>query len=97
MHRRATFEQVDTPIGPMETWLDVTRVEDGCVHMVGHNVFLETGEDLVVESTLRFRTLAQLTDSLRTAGFTVMHVYGDCQFGLVSRESRVMVFVALRR
>lgn len=95
-HREATFEHVDTPGGPMETWLDVTGVEDGRVHLVGHNLFLETGEDLIVHSTLRFRTREELTDSLRAAGFAVQHVYGDWRRGPVTPDSRVLVFVARR-
>lgn len=96
-HREATFERLDTPDGPMETWLDVTHVTQGRVSMLGHNVFTETGEDLVVESELRFRSRGELTASLTAAGFSVEQVYGDWLSGPLNPASRVMIFVACRR
>ncbi len=68
----------------------------GRVHFVAHNVFAETEEDVVVDSELRFRSLAELTESLTGAGFTVEQVYGDWKRGPLTPESRVMVFVARR-
>ncbi len=93
-NRAATYEEVDSPSGPLECWLDVLSVGDGRVHFVAHNVFAETGEDLMVDSQLRFRDEAELTESLRGAGFTVEQVYGDWTRGPLTPESRVMVFVA---
>ena len=43
----------------------------------GNNVFTATGEVVVASSELRFRSRAELIDSLIDAGFTVEHVYGD--------------------
>ena len=62
----------------------------------GHTIFGATGELLVASSELRFRSQAQLTDSLISSGFTVEHVYGDWQRGPLAGTSRVMVFVARR-
>jgi len=95
-NRDATYERIDTPHGPMECWLELISVGNGQVHFEGHNVFTATGEDLVVSSELRFRSRIELTDSLRAAGFTVEHVYGDWNRGPVTSASRVMVFVARR-
>jgi SAM-dependent methyltransferase len=95
-HRDATQEQVDTPDGTLECWMDVIDVRDGLVHLVGHNVFLVTGEDVVVHSRLRFRSRTELTHSLGRAGFAVEHVYGDWDRGPVTDASRVLVFVARR-
>jgi SAM-dependent methyltransferase len=95
-NRDATFERIDSPFGPMECWLEVVSVGNGRVRFVGHNVFTETGEVIVASSELRFRSLAELTDSLIDAGFTVEQVYGDWNHGPVSSTSRVMVFVARR-
>lgn len=95
-HRDATFERLDTPDGPLETWLDVTQVAHDRVSMLGHNVFTETGEDLVVGSELRFRSQAELTASLAAAGFGVEHIYGDWLGGPLTPTSRIMVFVARR-
>jgi hypothetical protein len=51
---------------------------------------------VVVQSELRFRSLAELTDSLNKAGFTTEHVYGDWARGPVVSTSQVMVVIARR-
>jgi SAM-dependent methyltransferase len=94
--RETTYEKFDSANGPMESWLDVVGVEDGRVSMEGHNVFLDTGEVLVVESTLRFRSRDEITRSLMDTGFSIAHVYGDWHRGPLTSSSRVMIFVARR-
>ena len=91
-NRAATYERNDV----LECWMDVVSVEEGRVHLVGHNIFAGTDEDVVVNSTLRFRSRAELEETLQDAGFTVEHVYGDWQRGPVTPASRVMVFVVRR-
>jgi hypothetical protein len=50
-----------------------------------------------VGSELRFRSQAELTDSLSSAGFTMENVYGDWDGSPMTSASRVMIFVASRR
>ena len=95
-NREATYERIDSPHGPMECWLELVGVGDGRIRFAGHNVFTSTGEVVVANSELRFRSLAGLTDSLVESGFTIEHVYGDWDRGPVVSTSRVMVFVARR-
>jgi hypothetical protein len=95
-NREATYERIDSPHGPMECWLELVSVGDGRVRFEGHNVFNTTGELLVASSELRFRSRAELIDSLTDAGFTVEQVYGDWAHGPVTDASRVMVFIARR-
>lgn len=95
-NRDATYERIDSPHGPMECWLELVSVGNARVRFEGHNVFTATGEVVVASSELRFRGLAELTDSLTNAGFTVEHVYGDWDHGPVTSASRVMVFIARR-
>jgi SAM-dependent methyltransferase len=95
-NRESTYAQFDSPHGPIESWLELLSVADGRVRLEGHNIFRATGEVVIVSSELRFRSLAELTDSLTDAGFTVEHVYGDWLLGPVVPSSRVMVFVARR-
>jgi SAM-dependent methyltransferase len=95
-NRAATYEQIDSPHGPMECWLELMHVGDGRVRFAGHNVFSATGEVLVAPSELRFRSQGELSASLAAAGFTVEHVYGSWDRGPVTSASRVMVFVARR-
>ncbi len=95
-NREVTYEQINSPYGPMESWVELVSVGDGRVSFKGHNVFINTDEVVVVNSELRFRTLVELTDSLSHAGFTIEHVYGDWQRGPMTSTSRVMVIVARR-
>lgn len=55
----------------------VVSVGDGVVHFEGHDVFESTGELVVVPSQLRFRSAAELSDSLTEAGFAIEALYGD--------------------
>jgi len=95
-NRQATHEQIDSPYGPMECWLELVHVGDGRVVFEGHNVFASTGEVVVARSELRFRRLAELTSSLVEAGFAVHHVYGDWDRRPFDDASRLMVFIARR-
>lgn len=99
-NRDATYERIDSPHGPMECWMELVSVSmdngTGRVRIDGYNVFSATGEIVVAGSELRFRSRAELTESLTGAGFTVRHVYGDWDRGPMTSVSRVMVFVASR-
>jgi SAM-dependent methyltransferase len=90
----ATHTVTDSPFGPIEEWLDVVGVENGCIHLQGYNRFQVTGELLVVDSTLRFRQLHELETSLTTAGFTIEQIYGDWHRGPFTSASSVIVIVA---
>ena len=91
-----TFEQIDTPFGFMECWLELIKVENDSVQFLGHNVFKSTGEDVVASSELRFRHKAELASSLMNAGFTIEHVYGNWHREPFTETSRLMIFVAQR-
>jgi SAM-dependent methyltransferase len=93
-NRKTTYEQINSPHGPMECWLELISVTDGRVRFEAHNIFNDTSEVLVVSSELRFRSLAELTDSLKSVGFSIVHVYGGWHHEPVTKISRIMVFVA---
>lgn len=94
--REKTYEQVETPFGPLECWLELRNIEEGRVRFAGYNIFKNTGEELIVESELRFRTHTELTDSLVKAGFTIEQLYGNWQKDPFTPSSRRMIFVARR-
>ena len=95
-NREATYEQIDTPHGPMERWLELVSVGNSRVRFEGHNVFSATGEVVVASSELRFRSLAELADSLVAAGFSVEQVFGDWERWPLASTSRVIVIIARR-
>jgi SAM-dependent methyltransferase len=94
--RDSNYERIQTPHGEMECWVELVSVQDGKVHFQGHNVFTATGEILVVDSTLRFRTEQEIRNSLEQVGFQIRHVYGGWHYEALTSKSRVMVFVAQR-
>lgn len=79
-----------------DSWVEVTGVEPGFVRFEGHTVFASSGEDVVVPSSLRFRTWAELETSLIGAGFEFETVYGDWDRGPVTEASPELIITARR-
>lgn len=94
--RTDTYARFDSPNGAMESWVNLVSVAHGRVRFEAHNVFAATGEDVVVDSELRFRSLQELTTTLTASGFTIEHAYGDWHHGALTATSRAMIFVARR-
>lgn len=95
-NRAESFLQIDSPNGPMQSWVELVDIEDNRVRFEGHNIFTDTGERVIVESELRFRSHDEITSSLANTGFVVENVYGDWKRGPLRKDSRVMIFVARR-
>jgi SAM-dependent methyltransferase len=95
-NREATYAVSDSPFGPVEEWLEVLGEEYGRVRLKGYNVFQATGEVVVVDSELCFRSLNELTQSLREAGFSIEQVFGDWRHGPFVSTSRFMMIIARR-
>ena len=95
-NREETYEQFDSPCGPIDRWLELVDVGSKRVRFEGHYSFTASDEVVVDSSELRFRSLPELTDSLTANEFTVEHVYGDWESGPLVGASRIMVFVARR-
>ena len=95
-NRDATYTVSDSPFGPIEEWLEVVDEDNGRVRLKGYNAFKATGEVLVVNSELRFRSLDEMTQSLRKAGFSIEQVFGDWSRRPFVSTSRFMVIIARR-
>jgi SAM-dependent methyltransferase len=68
--------RVQLPDGRTVTaWTEVTDVRDGAVGFTHHYTFPD-GAELRSTATLRFRAEAEVRAALRSAGFSVEHVYG---------------------
>lgn len=97
--RRASLRTArDATGGEFEWWYEVTEVAGGGarVRCEVHYRFLATGEELVSENELRFRTRNELTQALTRAGFTVERVFGDWDRRPPGPGRPEMIFVALR-
>lgn len=81
--------------GSYDSWVQVTSVEPGLVSFDGITV-LPDGRTITSPSTLRFRTRAEVEESLRAAGFAIEALYGDWQRGPVTTLSRELIVIARR-
>jgi SAM-dependent methyltransferase len=87
-NRAETFQRLPLPGGDeITTWLDVTEVKWPLVSFRGTTEFKSDGAVLTSDSTLRFRTRAQVASSLEAAGFRVDEVRDA-----PDRPGREMVF-----
>jgi 2-polyprenyl-3-methyl-5-hydroxy-6-metoxy-1,4-benzoquinol methylase len=87
------FDSRDPAARAWEHWTGVTSVADGAVTFVSTSPLPEGGV-LAVESTLRFRTEAELRDSLESAGFAVEAIYGGWGREPVGNEAGELIVVA---
>ena len=67
----------DSSAWQIETWSEIDSVKDGIISYSIHYLFVDSGEEVIAPSKLRFRTKAELTMSLTETGFTIERVYGD--------------------
>ena len=67
----------DPSAGVIELWSEVHEVASGVVSSANHYLFMTTGQELVSELSLRFRSSRELVDSLAEANFTVERAFGD--------------------
>jgi len=74
----------------------VQRVGAGIVSYTNHYAFEATGDELVSRCDLRFRSLAELRESLAEAGFAIERVYGDWDRRPPGPTTRELIVVAAR-
>jgi ubiquinone/menaquinone biosynthesis C-methylase UbiE len=75
-NRDATYQSLDIPgVGTVETWWDLTEVNGDYVSYRRTYVFAADGATLISDSTRRFRSRAEIEDSLRSAGYTLVDVH----------------------
>ena len=74
-NRNDSFERVDLAgVGPVQHWVDVTAVDGGLVAFTWTFHFERSAETVTSDSVLRFRSRADIEESLRQAGFEVREV-----------------------
>jgi SAM-dependent methyltransferase len=87
----ASMSTTDTVYGPVESWVQLTRVDLPLVSFRWTFRFLDDAITLESDSTLRFRSQAEIVASLRAARFEV-----DDVRGAPDRPGRELVFIARR-
>jgi len=89
-NREQFFSRTDIPgVGVVESWADVTGVAGELVSFRQTFVFQRDGAVLTSDSTLRFRSRAEIESSLAAAGFAV-----DDVRDAPDRPGREFVFIA---
>jgi SAM-dependent methyltransferase len=92
-NRDVTYQHLDVPgVGAVETWWDLTEVAGDLVSYRRTYVFAADGATLTSDSTRRFRSRAEIEDSLRSAGYTLVDVHDA-----PDRPGYEWVFVAGKR
>lgn len=71
--------------------------EHATVLLTAHNLWEQTGEDLIIEQSLTFRSCEQITDDLQAAGLVVTEVVGDWARGSFTEQSSIVVVQAERQ
>jgi SAM-dependent methyltransferase len=91
-NRANRYQRVDIPgAGEVETWTDLTNVDGPYVSFRHTFVFASDQATLTSDSTLRFRSRAEIDDSLAAAGFAVVDVRDA-----PDRPGREWIFIAVR-
>jgi SAM-dependent methyltransferase len=84
----------DRVAGRIDCWIEADGIVDGVVRCANHYRFLATGEELVSECQLRFRTMEELSKSLDHAGFSVQSMYGNWDSTPPGSAARELIVVA---
>lgn len=87
----------ETAHGQLEEWMTADEVDPETVRIRAFNRFISTGEVVVEEFNLRFRSLQEIVADLESAGFVVDSVFGDWKRTPFDGQASVMVFVASAR
>ena len=80
--------------GPLREWSQVKPLGAGRVVLTAHNVFETTGDHVVQEETLTFRTDEEIRNALDEAHFVVSRVSGDWGGSPFDGTQPIMVFEA---
>lgn len=88
-------DRVDPPgIGRVEVRYEIESEQAGCMGFASRYRFLETGDEIVTHSVLRFVTQKALAEALERAGLAVTAWYGDWDRSPYTRASKEVIVVA---
>jgi hypothetical protein len=89
-NREATYRRIEVAgVGAVENWTELVEVREPFVTFRSEYVFESDGAVLTSESTLRFRSRAEVEESLQATGFAVAEVRDA-----PDRPGKEFVFVA---
>lgn len=83
--------------GEFTSWMEIAcviedPVEGALITARAHNI-LPDSRELIAEETLRYRPLSVLRQTLRSAGFRIVEIWGDWDREELSEDSPEMIFL----
>jgi ubiquinone/menaquinone biosynthesis C-methylase UbiE len=92
-NKENTSETVDTPNGKVMMWNELVSVKQNLVNYELHYQF-DSGDQLVSENELIYRSKDEITNALKGAGFEVERIYGDWDGSTADDSSEELIFIA---
>jgi len=87
---------VDPKEGKIEYWVELIETTDKLGRYKLHYFFTETGDQVISEDAIIFRTKEEILSSLENAGFIIETIYGDWDASKYNETSPEMIFLARR-
>lgn len=88
----------NTSHGQLVEWLEAEPPDrTGTVVVSAHNVWVDSGDDVIVTQPLTFRSSADVIADLVRAGLAVSEVYGGWHDQPADDDAEIFVFVATKR
>jgi SAM-dependent methyltransferase len=87
---------VDPVAGQIQWWIEFLAAHGSRVRYDIHYLFVNSGEELISDGELVFRSQDELRRSLAQAGFSIENVYGDWDGRTANTASPEYIFVAKR-
>ena len=89
-------EIIDDAGNAVTVWTEVLEASGNRVRFAMHYAWKQSGEELISENTIAFRSETEIRQALRNAGFSVTQTYGDWDKSPVRVASPELIFVARR-
>lgn len=84
----------DQKHGKVEIWHELKEEDDKLISFDTHYKVLSSGDTVVSQNKLIFRSKQEIEESLESIGFKVEYVYGDWDKTPVEEQSKELIFVA---
>ena len=84
----------ETQHGTLLEWMEVHPIDERTVRLDSHNLFVDTGHEVTMSTTLVFRSCPEIERDLRSAEFSIDAVYSDWFKTPFDETARLMVFTA---
>ena len=93
--RELSSKIANTPLGEVESWVELKQINDNRVQYEIHYLFLDNQEKLISKNELVYRTQSELMRDLENASFRIEKVYGNWDASAFDEKSSPeMIFLA---